>query len=166
MKLASLHWGSIFLVALMAAGCSGGTGPAGPQGPPGQPGPPGPPGSGSASITIPSNATPASDADAAAWAALDLRVTVTSVSINSPPVFNFTVTDADGVPVTGLGNTSMSSTATVPSLTNLSFSVAKLVPGTDGRPSEWISYMVTTVPTTTSAVAPSRPTTDSAGTLV
>ena len=167
MKFSSLRWGSIFLVALLAAGCSSDTGPAGPPGPQGPPGPPGPPGSSSGSgTTIPSNATPASDAAAAAWAALALKVTVTSVSINSAPVVNFTVTDDAGVPVTGLGNTSKSSTATVAGLTNLSFSLAKLVPGTDGSPSNWVSYIVTTVPTTTAAAAPTRPSTDNTGTLV
>ena len=93
-------------------------------------------------------------------------MTVTSVSINSAPVVNFTVTDDTGVPVTGLGNTSKSSTATVAGLTNLSFSLAKLVPGTDGSPSNWVSYIVTTVPTTTAAAAPTRPSTDNTGTLV
>jgi hypothetical protein len=38
---------------------------------------------------------------------------VTGVSINSPPVVNFTVTDDSGLPVKGLGNTE-DSTATVP----------------------------------------------------
>jgi OmcA/MtrC family decaheme c-type cytochrome len=50
--------------------------------------------------------------------------------------------------------------------------MAKLVPGTNGSPSKWISYMVTTVPTknaTTGAItasAPTRPSTDNTGTLV
>ena len=156
---------SVFIAALVVAGCgSGDTGPAGAQGPAGPPGPPGTtPG---AVTTIPSNATPASDASAAAWAALAAQVTVTSVSINSPPVVNFRVTDANGTPVTGLGNTSKSSTATVAGLTNLAFSLAKLVPGSNGDPSQWVSYIVTTVPTTTAAAAPTRPTTDNTGTLV
>ncbi len=76
------------------------------------------------------------------------------------------MTDDTGVPVTGLGNTSKSSTATVAGLTNLSFSLAKLVSGTDGSPSNWVSYIVTSVPTTTAAAAPSRPSTDNTGTLV
>jgi OmcA/MtrC family decaheme c-type cytochrome len=95
-----------------------------------------------------------------------LSVTVTDVSISSPPVVDFTVTDQDGTPVTGLGNTSRSSTATVAGLTNLSFALAKLVPGANGAPSEWRSYIVTSVPSTTAAAAPSRPTTDNTGTLV
>ena len=114
----------------------------------------------------------ATDASAAAWAALVPKATVASVTIASPPVVNFTVTDDVGHPVVGLGNTSRSSTATLPGYTNLSFSMAKLVTGTNGSPSKWISYMVTTVPTknaTTGAVtpaAPTRPSTDNTGTLV
>ncbi|MGZ6099404.1 MAG: OmcA/MtrC family decaheme c-type cytochrome, partial [Myxococcaceae bacterium] len=94
-------------------------------------------------------------------------MTVTSVTIASPPVVKFKVTDASGAPIAGLGNTSKSSTATVAGLTNLAFAMAKLVPTTDGSPpSRWVSYMVTTVPTTTAAAAPTRPSTDNTGTLV
>src|SRR6185503_11268366 len=147
--------------ALVLAACSTETGPAGPPGAAGPPGPSGPPGGNTPVVSIPSNATPATDAAAAAWAALSMKVTVTS-----PPVVNFTVTDDAGVPVKGLGNTSKSSSATVPGLTNLAFSIAKLVPGMDGSPSQWVSYIVTSVPSTTSAAAPSRPSTDNTGTLV
>ncbi|MFI4931594.1 MAG: hypothetical protein ACHP83_15225, partial [Burkholderiales bacterium] len=169
------------LVAAMAtliAGCGGGTGDAGPTGPAGPPGssgatgPAGPPGPAGGVVTIASNATPATDASAAAWAALVPKATVTSVTIASPPVVNFTVTDDVGHPVIGLGNKSQSATATLPGYTNLSFAMAKLVPGTNGSPSKWISYMVTTVPTKNahtgaiSASAPTRPSTDNTGTLV
>ena len=154
------------LVLLTAACSTSEQGPAGPPGPPGPPGPSGPPPSGTPVVTIPSNATPASDAAAADWAALSMNVTVNSVTINSPPVVNFTVRDDAGVPVRGLGNTSRSSTATVAGLTNLSFAIAKLVPGSDGNPSQWVSYIVTSVPSTTAAAAPSRPSTDNTGTLV
>jgi OmcA/MtrC family decaheme c-type cytochrome len=162
------------------AGCGGGSdsGPAGPTGAvgaPGATGPAGPPGSpgvsGAGVLTVASNASPATDASAAAWAALAPQVTVTSVTISSPPVVNFKVTDAVGVPVVGLGNRSKSSTATLAGLTNLAFSMAKLVPGTNGSPSKWVSYIVTTVPTknaTTGVItasAPTRPTTDNTGDL-
>jgi len=155
-----VHFGILAAFVLVASGCSTDAGPAGDAGPPGQPGPPGPPGGNGPVITIPGNATPASDAAAANWAALSMNVTVTGVTINSPPVVNFTVTDDAGVPVKGLGNTSKSSTATLAGLTNLSFSIAKLVPGMDGSPSQWVSYIVTSVPSTTAAAAPSRPSTD------
>ena len=69
--------------------------------------------------------------------------------------------------VVGLGNTSKSATAVVASYPNLSFAIAKLVPGTSGGPSKWVSYIVTSVPSSTTAAAtPSRPSTDNTGTLV
>ncbi len=163
------------LLAIALSGCGGSdSGPAGPTGtggatgPTGPAGPPGPIGPGGASfVTVASNAAPATDAAAAAWAALAPQVTVTSVTISGPPVVDFKVADAAGAPVVGLGNTAKSSTATLAGLTNLSFSVAKLVPGTNGSPSKWVSYIVTTVPTTTAAAAaPTRPSTDNTGTLV
>jgi OmcA/MtrC family decaheme c-type cytochrome len=95
-----------------------------------------------------------------------MHVTVTSVAINSAPVVDFMVTDDSGIGVKGLGNTSKSGTATLAGLTNLAFSIAKLVPGSNGGPSEWVSYIVTSVPTTSAAAAPSRPSTDNTGTLV
>jgi OmcA/MtrC family decaheme c-type cytochrome len=59
-------------------------------------------------------------------------------------------------------------------LTNLSFALAKLVPGSNGSPSRWINYVVTTVPSTTTAkdtsgnfiIYAQRPGTDNTGTLV
>ena len=163
------------LLTLGLAGCGGGSdsGPAGPTGAPGAggttgpAGPPGPVGPGGGSlIRVASNAASATDASAAAWAALAPQVTITSVTIASPPVVNFKVTDPAGTPVVGLGNSAKSSTATLAGLTNLAFSLAKMVPGTDGNPSKWVSYIVTTVPTTTAAAAPTRPSTDNTGTLV
>ena len=89
------------------------------------------------------------------------------MTIASPPVVSFTVIDSFGKAVVGLGNTSKSATAVVASYPNLSFALAKLVPGTSGAPSKWVSYIVTSVPsTTTAAAAPSRPSTDNTGTLV
>src|SRR5215472_11675899 len=152
---------TLSIAALALSGCKGDQGP---QGPPGPPGPGGDAGPG-AVLTVPSNADPPTDAASAAWAALAPKVTVQSVTIQSPPVVKFTVTTSDGIPIAGLGNTSKSSTATVAGLTNLSFGLAKLVPGANHAPSKWVSYMVTTVPTTTAAAAPSRPTTDNTGTL-
>ena len=55
----------------------------------------------------------------------------------------------------------------VASYPNLSFALAKLVPGTSGAPSKWVSYIVTSVPSSaTASAAPSRPSTDNTGTLV
>jgi OmcA/MtrC family decaheme c-type cytochrome len=127
---------------------------------------------------VASNAAPATDASAAAWAALQPQVTVTGVTIASPPVVTFKVTDADGTPIVGLGNASQSATATLPGLTNLAFALAKLVPGSNGSPNKWVTYIVTSVPTfkkaqpdpggdtSTNPAAPRTPTTDNTGTLV
>ena len=151
----------------VGAGCKGDQGPAGAGGPPGDAGPPGPPGNPAVTtIKIPSNSQTPSDADTAAWVALVPQVTVQSVTIASPPVVKFKVTDAAGTPIVGLGNFSMGGTATVAGYTNLSFALAKLVPSANGSPSKWVSYIVTTVPTTTGPAIPTRPSTDNTGTLV
>ena len=151
-----------------AAGPAGPAGPEGPAGPPGNPGTPGTPG-GAGTTTIPSNALTNPDAiatSAAAWADLQPTVTITSVTIASPPVVKFTVVDGFGRAVVGLGNTSKSATAVVANYPNLSFAIAKLVPGTSGAPSKWVSYIVTSVPSSTASATPSRPSTDNTGTLV
>ena len=44
--------------------------------------------------------------------------------------------------------------------------MAKLVPGANGAPSKWVSYIVTASPTTTTGEVPTRPTTDNIGALV
>lgn len=133
--------------------------------------------------TIPSNSATATAESSAAWKAFQPQVTINSVTIASPPVVKFTVKDADGKPVVGLGSTNQSATATVASRTNLSFSLAKLVPGTNNAPSQWVSYLVVrpvtvaekagTVAATASCnstTAPTWcgtfPTSDSQGTLV
>lgn len=185
----STTWRTGFLaccVALLAACGGGDTGPAGPQGPKGDtgdtgaPGQAGPPGSGTA-VNVGSNALTNADAitaQAARWAALQPTVTVTSASVSGQPVVNFTVVDGFGNAVLGLGNQTKSATATVASYPNLAFSIAKLVPGVNGSPSRWVSYIVTSVPTynkaqpdpgndtSTKPELPSGPTTDNTGTLV
>ena len=152
------------------AGPAGPPGPAGPAGPPGTPGTPGAPGGGGGSSSVGSNGLTDPTAiatNAQAWADLQPTVTITGVTIASPPVVRFTVIDSFGKAVIGLGNTSKSSTAVVASYPNLSFALAKLVPGTSGAPSKWVSYIVTSVPSSATApAAPSRPSTDNTGTLV
>ena len=108
---------------------------------------------------------------AATFAALAPTVAVGGVTIASPPCVSFSMADAAGNGIIGFGSTSKSATATVASYPNLAFVLAKLVPGTNGAPSKWVSYIVTTVPTknaTTGAITasvPTRPTSDSNGTL-
>ena len=175
LKLAAASLVAAVLAACGGSGDPGATGPAGPPGatgPSGPAGPTGPTGTGTSNtvVNVGSNAltnTSAINANAAAWADLEADIKVTSVTIaNSAPVVSFTVRDGAGRPVAGLGNTSKAGTATVASLPNLAFSLAKLVPVNNGSPSKWVSYIVTTVPTTTAAAAPTRPSTDNTGTLV
>lgn len=98
---------SIFAVGILVlslAGCSGDDG---------KRGPPGPPGPGVVSPT-PTTA---------------LNMTITGVTIASPPVMTFRTTNEVGTGVAGIK----------PS--ELRFSIAKLVPGTDGNPSRWQNYI-------------------------
>ncbi|MFZ3255405.1 MAG: OmcA/MtrC family decaheme c-type cytochrome, partial [Syntrophales bacterium] len=74
---------------------------------------------------------------AAALAAATFSGSVTGVTIASPPVVDFWIKDAAGNGVTGLGAPSGAN------LNYLRFAIAKLVPGTDGSPDKWVSYMVT-----------------------
>jgi OmcA/MtrC family decaheme c-type cytochrome len=104
-----LQGGRLVLAALIAmlvlAGCDGDTGPAGPPGPPG--------------ISAPPSAT-----------ALD--ITINNVTIQSPPVVQFTVTNEDGIGFPGL------------TTGDLRFTIAKLMPGVYGSPSSWQSYIIRT----------------------
>ena len=100
------------------------------------------------------------------FAALAPKGAVTSVSIQSPPVVTFQLTDASNRGIKGLGFASQSATAARPGLSNMAFALAKLVPGSNGGPSKWVSYIVTASPTTTTGETPARPTTDNIGTLV
>jgi OmcA/MtrC family decaheme c-type cytochrome len=162
---ARVPFAALTVALAVGMGCTGPAGPTGPSGPTGDAGPPGQPGTNV--ITLPSNATTPTDAQNAVWAALVPQVTVQSVTIQSPPVVKFTVKDGTtGLPIVGLGSASKSSTATVAGLANLSFALAKIVPGVSGSPNRWVSYIVTTVPTTTAVAAPSRPSTDNTGTLL
>ena len=165
------HWTRLAAASVLAAsvlaGCGGGSdGAPGATGATGPAGAAGPAGSNAVATVKVAALTPAQ------WADSKFSGVVTGVSIASAPVVSFKVTDALGNPVVGLGNTSKSATATLAGYTNLAFAIAKLVPGANGSPSKWVSYIVTTVPTknaTTGAItaaAPTRPSTDNTGTLV
>ena len=150
---------AVLLALLLAlAGCSSGsdgapgaTGPAGPSGPAGPAGPAGPvAGTDASKMTVPEVSALIDSA----------TVTVDSVTIASKPVVKFTVKDANGNGVTGLG---ARNTSTPPGLINFRIGIAKLVPGTNGSPSKWVNYIVTTAAT---PPVKTQPTTDSQGTLV
>lgn len=123
-------------------------------------------------VAVPTGAAPitlTAATSAATFAALTPTVdsaTGVAVSIASPPKVTFALTDGAGNGIIGFGSTSKSATATVASYPNLAFSLAKLVPGVGSAPAKWVSYIVTTVPSTTAAATASRPTSDNTGTLV
>jgi len=153
--------------ALLLHGCGGGSdGAAGPAGPEGPQGPAGP--------STPTTQAPVNVAQmsAAQFAATQFNATITAVTIASPPVVTFKVADQNGNAIAGLGSTSKSATATVASYPNIAFTLAKLVPGTPGAaagvsgPSKWVSYIVTSVPSTTAAAKGTTPSSDNTGTLV
>ena len=164
----SHRWMSVAAASLLAialAGCNSGGGGGGDT--TGAPPPAG--GSNAPSVAVPSGTSPVtitSATPAATFATLAPVVTVGGVSISSPPQVSFSIADANNNPIIGFGSTSKISTATVASYPNLSFALAKLVPGTNGAPSKWVSYIVTSVPTTTAAATGQRPGTDNTGTLV
>jgi hypothetical protein len=161
MKRPLIGLGLAAMLVIGLAGCSGddgAPGPAGPTGPAGPAGPAGPPGPNAVILT------PTTDPQT--FANLKITAKVTSVSVAGAPVVNFSLADPEGKPIVGFGQPSKSSSAKFASYPNLSFSLAKLVPGSSGSPSKWVSYIVTTVETNTAASAPTRPSTDNTGTLV
>lgn len=157
MKRTLVQLGLAAAMAWALTGCGGGSdGVDGAPGANGASGTQGPAGGGVAISTL----------TAEQWAGLQLQGQINSVTVNSPPEITFTVTDAAGNPITGLEkNTTLSSTALVPSYANVSATFAKLVPGTAGSPSKWVSYLVTTVATKSAGVTPTKPSSDSNGTL-
>jgi OmcA/MtrC family decaheme c-type cytochrome len=111
----SLRWldlAAAAMLALVVAGCGGG-------------------GGGSGSVTSGSASPPdsAATSSGALAAASSLNMAITQVTINSPPVVTFNVTDQNGTGMTGL------------TATDLRFNIAKLVPGVNGAPSTWQNYI-------------------------
>ncbi len=108
------------LVLALLASCSGSDGAAGPPGPPGPPGSP----------AINAWTTPDS-----ILAELDLDCEITGVTIQSPPVVDFTLKTVDGVPIVGL----------VPFWESnprfIRFTVTKLLPSENGEPKTWVNYV-------------------------
>ena len=183
----SLFVATLATAAFLLQGCGGSDGAAGPAGAAGAAGAPGATGPAGKDLTSAVNVSAnsvAADADAVmAWKMMKPQVTITSVTVASAPVVKFTVKDDKGNPVVGLGNKSQSATAIVAGLTNIGFTLAKLVPGTNNEPSKWVSYNVLRPPTvaekagtiaaTTSCDSKTAPTwcgtfpaTDTQGTLV
>jgi len=62
--------------------------------------------------------------------ASELNFSVNSAEIGSPPIVKFNITNENGVPFKGIGDT------------DLRFNIAKLITGVDGNPSRWQNYIV------------------------
>ncbi|MEJ2516345.1 MAG: OmcA/MtrC family decaheme c-type cytochrome, partial [Gammaproteobacteria bacterium] len=120
-------------LALVLVGCDGDDGRdglPGAEGPAGPVGPPGPPGGGGleggGAVSIGSGADLSEETIAAIGG---LIASIDSVSISSPPVVEFTVTTIHGGPAEDIDPG------------NIWFTLAKLVPAADGKPSYWQSYI-------------------------
>ena len=85
-------------------------------------------------------------------------ITVGGAGVNSAPVVAFSIGDGNGNPYAGFQNVKRSDNGSYP---NLAFSIAKLVPGANGSPSKWVSYIVTN----TAGTQAQRPGTDNTGNL-
>lgn len=108
-------------------------------------------GGGGGSAPAPTPSKPVVDATAMSndtLSKVSFQASDIKVAINSPPVVTFKLLTADGNPIKGMG-VKASSTATT--LNYLRFTIAKLVPATNGGSDQWVNYMVT---------ATSRPTTE------
>jgi len=129
-RSAAYPFNLLAVVGFALAALAGCTGDDGSQGPPGP--------SGVASVNI---AT-----------ATALGMTITGVTVASPPSVTFRVVNENGVAVSGA------------SLTDLRFTIAKLVPGSAGGPSVWQNYVNTTATGATGTAT--QATRENNGTLV
>ncbi|XOV90433.1 MAG: OmcA/MtrC family decaheme c-type cytochrome [Pseudomonadota bacterium] len=118
----TLKTGAVALMVMLVAACSGGGG--GTAAPDVQPGPP--PANGN--VTPPSPLPPPVQPNRYVEAAT-ATAAITGVTIDSPPVVNFSVVDGAGVGLTGLTSG------------NVRFHIAKLVPGANGDSAHWQSYI-------------------------
>ncbi|MEK7753303.1 MAG: hypothetical protein AAB654_15370, partial [Acidobacteriota bacterium] len=160
MKFTFVRWGAVALMIGMLAACGGGGG-GGDTTAAAPPAAVTPPVVTTPDVAVPTGTAPVTltSLTATQVAALTPVVTVGKVTIASPPKVTFAISDgaATNNAIIGFGAASTSG-----SLTYLRFALAKLVPGTNGSPSKWVSYIVTS----TTAGAAQRPSTDNTGTLV
>ena len=117
-------------VALMLIGCRGAAGQNGANGTNGTNGNDGSNGTPGATYTI--DATKLTPTE---WSGLEFKGSITGAAMGTASTVSFKVTDQKGTPIKGLGFTSQNSTAKYPSYPSLGFTIAKLVPGTNGSPS-------------------------------
>ena len=131
MKISTLvQWGAAALMVGTLAACGGGGGSSAPAAPaaPAAGGGTTAPAAAAAAITA-AAAVATNDTATAPTAALTVvqDAGIPVVTVNSPPKVNFTVI-SDGAVVKNL------------TTSNASFIIAKLVPGTNGTPDQWVSY--------------------------
>ncbi|MFZ4481173.1 MAG: cytochrome C, partial [Rhodoferax sp.] len=121
MKHSLAQWGTACLMAVALAGCGGSDGG----------------GSGTGTVTPPANsiiaaaaAVPANDSASNSSAPFTVlqAAGIPAVTIASPAKVNFTVF-SDGAVKTGL------------TISSVSFAIAKLVPGSNGNPDQWVNYI-------------------------
>ena len=151
--LARLGLAALFIGSLAGCGSSGGDGA------------PPPAGGGSSGVTTPPPLTGAATTvnysnGATQFGTMTPVITVGGAGVSSAPVITFSLGDGNNNPYAGFDQ--IKNTGTTPaSYPNFAFSIAKLVPGTNGSPSKWVSYIVTN----TAGTAPQRPGTDNTGSL-
>jgi OmcA/MtrC family decaheme c-type cytochrome len=136
MKQLIVRWGIACSVVVAMAGCGGGGGGGNVQ----------PPSSAAVNSAIATaSALAANDTaiNSAAPFAVVQAAGVPVVTVNSPPKVNFTVF-SDGAVKTDLA------------IANVSFAIAKLVPGTNGDPDQWVNYIYRKE-TATAGVGPGTP---------
>ena len=119
MKHSLAQWGTACLVSIALAGCGGGGGSSTPTPAPGI-------------LSALSTASAQAGNDTAINSAAPFTVLqgagIPAVTINSPPKVNFAVF-SDGAVKTDL------------TIANVSFAIAKLVPGSNGAPDQWVNYI-------------------------
>ncbi len=167
------RWGAAALMVGTLAACGGGGGGGTTAAAP-------PPGTTPPAAGVPPAATPPTGAapitltaatPVATYAALDPVVAVGGAVVNSPPCVSFSMADASNNPIIGFGSTMQRTQDVNASYPNLAFSLAKLMPASNGSPSKWVSYIVVGNPsfdtdgTTVLPGNPGRPSTDNTGTL-
>ena len=154
-----LKFAAASLLAIAIAGCGGGGGSDGAPGAAGAPGAPGATGANGANAVPTVKATTLTSEQ---WRALSLQGEVTKVTINSPPVVDFKVTDASGAPVVGLAQKNAAG-----AYPNFAFAIAKLIPAaaSTNSPSRWVSYFVLTTPAAGKTAVPGFPEAESDGIL-
>jgi OmcA/MtrC family decaheme c-type cytochrome len=149
--------GLIALLTSVLAACGGG-GSDGVNGAPGAPGP-------TASVTNPGIQVTSLTPDQ--WTNLQMQGQILGVDLSAgTPKVTFRLTDLNGNAIVGMDQMyAQAAGAKLPTQKNVFGVIAKLVPGSNGGPSNWVAYTVESFNATTGAIGYRAPNTDSNGTL-